>query len=148
VPDAGRDRDERSRLWAAAPHGQSQHAVPGSGIARAQADAVGEATRVGVQARIHAFGVVAAHRAHRPAERCLARQQKARNEVVNRFLVSRTWTGRARWRISMGHVGQVYINLKGREPQGIVEPGDYLAVRQRVVDVLKAWATARVRLYR
>ena len=38
----------------------------------------------------------------------------------------------------MGHVGQVYLNLKGREPQGIVEPGDYVAVRQRVMDVLRA----------
>jgi predicted AlkP superfamily phosphohydrolase/phosphomutase len=36
----------------------------------------------------------------------------------------------------MGHVGQVYINLKGREPQGIVEPDDYASTRERVMKVL------------
>jgi predicted AlkP superfamily phosphohydrolase/phosphomutase len=36
----------------------------------------------------------------------------------------------------MGHVGQVYLNVKGREPQVIVEPSQYQAARQRVIDVL------------
>lgn len=30
------------------------------------------------------------------------------------------------------HFGSIYINLKGREPQGIVEPGDYDAVRDEI----------------
>ncbi|MGH2593291.1 MAG: alkaline phosphatase family protein, partial [Anaerolineae bacterium] len=38
---------------------------------------------------------------------------------------------------SMGHVGQVYLNLKGREPEGIVEPSEYHAARQRVIEALK-----------
>jgi len=38
-----------------------------------------------------------------------------------------------------GHIGQVYINVKGRQPNGCVEPGDYLAVRERVTAALKAW---------
>lgn len=37
-----------------------------------------------------------------------------------------------------GHFGQVYINLKGREPYGSVEPRDYLTVRERVANVLYA----------
>jgi predicted AlkP superfamily phosphohydrolase/phosphomutase len=30
----------------------------------------------------------------------------------------------------------VYINLKGRDPEGIVEPGDYKAVQQQIIDAL------------
>jgi len=38
---------------------------------------------------------------------------------------------------SIGHVGQVYVNLKGREPEGIVEPGaEYEDVRRRVTEAL------------
>lgn len=34
----------------------------------------------------------------------------------------------------------IWINLKGREPEGIVEPGDeYEKVRRQVIDLLKAW---------
>lgn len=40
---------------------------------------------------------------------------------------------------SWGHIGQVYINLKGRAPHGCVEPADYARVRDRVSDVLRAW---------
>ncbi|MBP7687639.1 MAG: alkaline phosphatase family protein [Thermoflexales bacterium] len=36
-----------------------------------------------------------------------------------------------------GHFGQVYINLKGREPHGSVEPRDYMAARERVSEVLR-----------
>ena len=62
--------------------------------------------------------------------------KKARNEVVNRFLGFEDVDWSRTLAYSMGHVGQVYLNLKGREPQGIVEPGDYDPVRQRVMDVL------------
>jgi predicted AlkP superfamily phosphohydrolase/phosphomutase len=37
----------------------------------------------------------------------------------------------------MGHVGQVFINLRGREPQGCVPPEEYEAVRQQVADALR-----------
>jgi predicted AlkP superfamily phosphohydrolase/phosphomutase len=62
--------------------------------------------------------------------------KKARNEVVDRFLGFDDVDWSRTLAYSMGHVGQVYINLKGREPQGIIEPGDYIAVRERVIGVL------------
>lgn len=38
---------------------------------------------------------------------------------------------------SMGNVGQIYINLKGREPQGIVERGpEYERVREEIIERL------------
>ena len=63
--------------------------------------------------------------------------KKARNEVVNRFLGFEDVDWARTLAYSMGHVGQVYINLKGREPQGIVEPGNYAAVRERVIGVIE-----------
>lgn len=33
----------------------------------------------------------------------------------------------------------VFINLKGREPNGIVDPADYVATQQRIVDALHAY---------
>jgi len=62
--------------------------------------------------------------------------KKARNEVVSKFLGFEDVDWSRTLAYSMGHVGQVYINLKGREPQGIVEPGDYVAVRERVIRVI------------
>jgi predicted AlkP superfamily phosphohydrolase/phosphomutase len=62
--------------------------------------------------------------------------KKARNEVVDKFLGFEDVDWSRTVAYSMGHVGQVYVNLKGREPQGIVEPDDYAEVRQRVMDVL------------
>jgi predicted AlkP superfamily phosphohydrolase/phosphomutase len=39
---------------------------------------------------------------------------------------------------SVGPIGQIYINLKGREPQGIVHPGkEYERVRTRITDTLE-----------
>lgn len=37
-----------------------------------------------------------------------------------------------------GHLGQVYINLQGREPGGIIAPTSYLTERQRVAEALRA----------
>jgi predicted AlkP superfamily phosphohydrolase/phosphomutase len=38
---------------------------------------------------------------------------------------------------SFGYYGQVFVNLKGREPQGIVEPGaEYVAVREAIAQQL------------
>ncbi len=39
---------------------------------------------------------------------------------------------------SLGNVGQIYINLQGREPQGCVAPGaEYEAVRDRLITALR-----------
>lgn len=37
---------------------------------------------------------------------------------------------------SLGHMGQVFVNLRGREPDGIVAPADYLSERQRAAEAL------------
>ncbi len=65
--------------------------------------------------------------------------KSTRNQVVGKFLSfdDVDWTRTKAYAI--GHVGQVYVNLKGREPDGIVEPGEeYQAVRQQVVDALQS----------
>ncbi len=38
-----------------------------------------------------------------------------------------------------GHMGQVYLNVQGREPQGIVSPADYTAVREQIAALLTSW---------
>jgi predicted AlkP superfamily phosphohydrolase/phosphomutase len=38
---------------------------------------------------------------------------------------------------ALGHIGKIYINLKGREPQGIVEPGnEYESLRREIIEQL------------
>jgi predicted AlkP superfamily phosphohydrolase/phosphomutase len=38
---------------------------------------------------------------------------------------------------SVGYIGQIYVNLKGRDPQGIVEPGeDYERTRDHIIEQL------------
>ncbi len=64
--------------------------------------------------------------------------RQTRNRVVGKFLSFEDVDWSRTVAYSMGHVGQVYLNLKGREPQGIVEPGDYAAARQKVIDALSA----------
>ena len=65
--------------------------------------------------------------------------KRTRNRVVGRFLSfdDVDWSRTVAY--SMGHVGQVYLNVKGRQPQGIVPPEEYEAVRQRVIDVLQGF---------
>jgi predicted AlkP superfamily phosphohydrolase/phosphomutase len=64
--------------------------------------------------------------------------KSTRNKVVGKFLSFDDVDWSHTLAYSIGHVGQVYINLKGREPEGIVEPGaEYEAVRQRVSDALR-----------
>jgi predicted AlkP superfamily phosphohydrolase/phosphomutase len=63
--------------------------------------------------------------------------KSTRNKVVSKFLSfdDVDWSRTVAY--SIGHVGQVYINLRGREPRGIVEPGaEYEAVRRDVIDKL------------
>ena len=63
--------------------------------------------------------------------------KSARNRMVGRFLSfdDVDWSHTRAY--SMGHVGQVYVNLKGREPCGIVEPGsEYEEVREEVIEAV------------
>jgi predicted AlkP superfamily phosphohydrolase/phosphomutase len=62
--------------------------------------------------------------------------RKARNEMVGKFLSFEDVDWSKTIAYSMGHVGQIYINLQGRELHGIVSPGQYQAARQKVIDVL------------
>jgi predicted AlkP superfamily phosphohydrolase/phosphomutase len=64
--------------------------------------------------------------------------KSARNRVVSKFLSfdDVDWSRTVAY--SIGHVGQIYVNLRGREPQGIVERGpEYEAVRREVIDALQ-----------
>ncbi|MDX1686951.1 MAG: alkaline phosphatase family protein [Candidatus Promineifilaceae bacterium] len=62
--------------------------------------------------------------------------KNTRNRVVGKFLSfdSVDWSRTVAY--SMGHVGQIYLNVAGREPQGIVTEGDYEQRRQEVIDAL------------
>jgi predicted AlkP superfamily phosphohydrolase/phosphomutase len=63
--------------------------------------------------------------------------KSTRNRVVGRFLsfADVDWSHTLAY--SIGHVGQIYVNLRGREPEGIVEAGEHCAsVRQQVIDAL------------
>jgi predicted AlkP superfamily phosphohydrolase/phosphomutase len=64
--------------------------------------------------------------------------KSTRNKVVSKFLSFDDVDWSRTLAYSIGHVGQVFVNLKGREPKGIVEPGaEYESVRQRVTEVLR-----------
>jgi predicted AlkP superfamily phosphohydrolase/phosphomutase len=62
--------------------------------------------------------------------------KETRNQVVGRFLSFENVDWSQTVAYSMGHVGQVYLNMAGREPYGIVEQGDYEQRRQEVIDAL------------
>jgi len=62
--------------------------------------------------------------------------RKSRNEMVGKFLSFEDVDWSKTIVYSMGHVGQIYLNLQGREPQGIVTPDRYAAARQQVIDAL------------
>ncbi len=59
-----------------------------------------------------------------------------RNQVVGKFLSfdNVDWGNTIAY--SMGHVGQIYLNMTGREPNGIVDSKDYFQTRQTVLDAL------------
>lgn len=42
---------------------------------------------------------------------------------------------------SLGAGGNIYVNLKGREPNGTVEPGDYDTLCQRIIEALETLVT-------
>lgn len=62
--------------------------------------------------------------------------KSARNQVVAKFLSfdSVDWSQTVAY--SMGHVGQIYLNVAGREPHGIITEANYHQKRQEVVDAL------------
>ncbi|MEA3342247.1 MAG: alkaline phosphatase family protein [Chloroflexota bacterium] len=63
--------------------------------------------------------------------------KSTRNQIVGKFLSFDDVDWSRTLAYSIGHVGQVYVNLKGREPEGIVEPGaEYEDVRRRVTETL------------
>ena len=59
--------------------------------------------------------------------------------LLKRFFLSFSDVDWSRTRAySIGYIGEVHINLKGREPQGIVEPGEqYERVRDDVINSLR-----------
>jgi len=63
--------------------------------------------------------------------------KRTRNKVYSKFLSfdSVDWSRTVAY--SMGHVGQIHLNVIGREPHGIVSRDDYLGQRERVIAVLK-----------
>jgi len=63
--------------------------------------------------------------------------KRARNAIVGRFLSFSAVDWSRTQAYAMGHVGQVFINLRGRESHGCVPPEEYEAVRQRVADALR-----------
>ena len=63
--------------------------------------------------------------------------KRARNAIMGRFLSFSAVDWSRTQAYAMGHVGQVFINLRGREPQGCVPPEEYETVRQRVADALR-----------
>jgi predicted AlkP superfamily phosphohydrolase/phosphomutase len=63
--------------------------------------------------------------------------KSTRNKVVSKFLSFDDVDWSRTLAYSIGHVGQVFLNLKGREPEGIVEPGaEAESVKQRVTEAL------------
>ncbi|MCL4419760.1 hypothetical protein M1146_06745, partial [Patescibacteria group bacterium] len=36
-----------------------------------------------------------------------------------------------------GYYGRVFLNVKGREPQGVIEPSQYEAIREEIIDKLE-----------
>ncbi|MDY6877647.1 MAG: alkaline phosphatase family protein [Chloroflexota bacterium] len=64
--------------------------------------------------------------------------KSTRNKVVGKFLSFDDVDWSRTLAYSIGHVGQIYANLKGREPEGIVEPGpEYENVLRRVTEALQ-----------
>ena len=60
-----------------------------------------------------------------------------RNQMVGKFLSfdSVDWSQTIAY--SMGHVGQIYLNVAGREPQGIISKSDYASQRDVVIETLQ-----------
>ena len=68
--------------------------------------------------------------------------KNTRNQVVGRFLSFDNVDWERTVAYSMGHVGQVYLNVAGREPQGFITKDNYEEARRRVIDALGEMTTA------
>jgi predicted AlkP superfamily phosphohydrolase/phosphomutase len=67
--------------------------------------------------------------------------KESRYKILSRFFLSQDSIDWPRTKAySVGNIGQIYVNLKGREPQGGVEPGEqYEAVRDEIMASALAW---------
>ena len=65
--------------------------------------------------------------------------KETRNRVMGRFLSYDSVDWSRTMAYSMGHVGQIYINLDGREPQGIVTREAYDHVLDQVMEAMQAF---------
>jgi len=62
--------------------------------------------------------------------------KSTRNQVVGRFLSFNNVDWQRTVAYSMGHVGQVYLNVAGREPHGFITKETYHEARQEVINAL------------
>jgi predicted AlkP superfamily phosphohydrolase/phosphomutase len=65
-------------------------------------------------------------------------QRPGASRMLSRFFLSFNdvdWSSTSAF--SKGNYGQIYINLKGREPNGTVEPHEYEAIRERIIKRLE-----------
>ncbi|MBA2565415.1 MAG: alkaline phosphatase family protein [Gemmatimonadetes bacterium] len=70
--------------------------------------------------------------------------RKARNKVIGKFLSFDDVDWSRTRAFSMGHMGQIYVNVKGREPKGIVDRGPaYEEVRNEVERALRKLVNPR-----
>jgi predicted AlkP superfamily phosphohydrolase/phosphomutase len=63
--------------------------------------------------------------------------KNTRNQIVGKFLSFDSVDWHRTVAYSMGHVGQIYLNMAGREPAGIVTEADYGVKRQEVAAALR-----------
>ena len=64
--------------------------------------------------------------------------KNTRNQMLGKFLNYNNVDWSQTVAYSMGHVGQIYLNVAGREPNGIVTQASYKRTRQDIVDALQA----------
>ena len=62
--------------------------------------------------------------------------KKARNDVIGKFLSFDSVDWQRTTAYSMGHVGQIYLNVRGRDDHGSIDPADYVQKRAEVIEVL------------
>jgi predicted AlkP superfamily phosphohydrolase/phosphomutase len=63
--------------------------------------------------------------------------KNTRNQLVGKFLSFDSVDWQRTIAYSLGHVGQIYLNVAGREPQGFIEKSMYLEARHQVVEALQ-----------
>lgn len=72
------------------------------------------------------------------------RRKKVRNMMKMAFLSFDDVDWSRTQAYALGNFGQLYLNVKGREPQGIIEPGEqYERVRDEIIEKLRAFRDPR-----